>query len=258
MKYSISDCVTRINQALNYPSLNFEDVYHFFDQAISELNTSLRISLPTVTEMREEHTINVLDNPNVVYIESNPIAAPDIPTRAIDSPVEGSFRYDPATRSFKIFQNGAWATYDRLYGIHGISQETYISTRFTSVAIWSPLDKTVTQEFDLTEYLPVDWINLFIIPYVCYKFSTRSGDTGDIYRDEFVQGFQQLQTSYSVPNNTVLSKVAGQPAYTNIVKENLNNLNIKVPTRAIYEWMKNLNGMPLQESHIFDTGGWGV
>ena len=73
------------------------------------------------------------------------------------------------------------------------------------------------------------------------------------------QGFQQLQTSYNVPNTVQLSTVAHLPAYRKLVEDNLDNLRKEVPTRAIYQNMMVRNGISVvRATALFDTGGWGI
>jgi hypothetical protein len=124
-------------------------------------------------------------------------------------------------------------------------------------AIWTPVVENRLNDFDLAMYLPTDWIVLFLIPYVCFKTAVRDGSSGSLYNEEYVQGFQQLQTSYNVPNFVELSKVAHLPAYTAMVKANLNNLNKRIPTRAVYDSMKIGNAIFPEYEYTTTRGGWG-
>lgn len=264
MKFTLSDCMSRINQALNYPSLTYEDVSHFFDQAISELNTSLRIALPTVTEMRFENTFNILNSPNLIKVKILPITTVSSPPTEAPS-ASGSnivYYYNKGSlldNAIYIFKNGAWKAVEKAYGLapSGTLYETHVlddEAGFVKIS-----DPVRFREFSLTEYLPTDWIILFLIPYVCFKFSVRSGDNGALFSDEFTQGFQQLQTSYNVPNDVILSTVAHLPAYHTIAASNLSNLNITVTTRAITEDMRVRNGISkVYGDNVFDAGGWGI
>lgn len=269
MKFTISDCISRINQALNYPAISYEDVSHFFDQAISELNTSLRVALPTVTEMRLEHTFKISNSPTTVVLTTSPNGTPiqsvsTVPTEAPtagQSPVVyyvgGTSRLD---RTFYIWKDSKWTSSDKVYGIFSGDNTAYelIAVDY-SYAVWHNIPFEKLAEFSLTEYLPVDWIILFLIPYVCFKFAVRNGDNGALFSDEFTQGFQQLQTSYNVPNNVPLNTVAHLPAYKNIIIENVNDLSKIVSTRAITENMRIRNGVrAVYGANIFDSGGWGI
>ena len=263
MKFTITDCMSRINQALNYPALTYDDVSHFFDQAISELNTSLRVAIPTVSEMSDEHKFKISDIDNSIYVPSKYITSIEsvdkIPTKApTGSPVVYYVGTNNIDNTFYIYRNKAWKAVDEVYGITETAK-AYVAIAVVDSAVWRPISFERTSEFSLTEYLPVDWIILFLIPYVCFKFSVRNGDNGALFSDEFTQGFQQLQTSYNVPNETVLSTVAHLPAYKAQVLENLHNLNVKVPTRAVLDSMRIRNAVrAVYGSNLFESGGWGI
>ena len=268
MKFTISDCISRINQALNYPAISYEDVSHFFDQAIAELNTSLIIALPTVTEMRLEHIFRISDSPNTIVLASKPTeiveGSAEIPTVAPTGSASRVVYYTGAesrlNRKFYIWKDSVWTPVDKVYGIVSGGRSAYELVPVDySYGTWYEIPLEHLVEFSLTEYLTTDWIILFLIPYVCFKFAVRNGDSGALFSDEFTQGFQQLQTSYSVPNNVTLSTVAHLPAYKNIVVENLNNLRKIVNTRAITEDMRIRNGVgAIYGANIFDNGGWGI
>ena len=177
MIFTLDNCMSRINQVLNYPMLEYTDIQHYFDQAISELNTTLRVGIKPLSAIVQEHAHNSIED-------------------------------------------------------------------YSSV--------------NLTDYFPIDVINLYLIPYVCFKFTVRNGGDGSIFVDEFTQGFQQIQTSYDIPNFVVLSEQAGKLAYAADVEENLSNLNIKIPTRAIYDSMKIGDSFMPTYGGMYDNGGWGI
>jgi hypothetical protein len=258
--------MARINQVLNYPALAYGDIYHFFDQAIAELNTNLRIALPSVSEMRSEHTLEVLYQPGIVRLNALTIdvhwcsTKEELPT---DGSISGAYvcKDDFTKRAFYKWDGSAWNEVDVLYGtyIDGESVQTFVAIALSkSSAVWTPVAPTHTSEFDLTDYLPLDWWTLFVIPYVCFKFAVRNGDSGELFVDEYTQGYQQLQSSYNVPNTIKLTTVAGMPAYKKLVEQNLANLNITVFTRAIYENMRVGNGIASVYGGFYETGGWGV
>lgn len=262
--------MSRINQILNYPAVDYSDVSHFFDQAISELDTSLRIALPSVSEMCSENTFDVVNSEGTVKLNSKPTSATQVPT-ATHLPsntnsdgylyvcADGNF----AKRAFYKWDGTSWKNVKVLYGIYVDAQSeltTYSLVPITSsIAVWTPVDRSHLTAFDLTDYLPMDWWTLFIIPYVCFKFSVRNGDSGELFADEFTQGFQQLQSSYSVPNTVKLSEVAGKQAYTKLVEQHLSNLGTAVVfTRAIYEDMRVGNGIASVYGGFYENGGWGI
>lgn len=263
---TLSECIIRINQILNYPSFTYTDISHFFDQAISEINTTLRIGIPLVSEMIDAHRIHVQDLPNLTLLSSAPTGtATDIPIGAPDATSDVSkVYYNPADSKLYKYdtQTGAWVGYDKMYGIYlstaGVRTFYETQTLFTGCAIWAPVDEKRLNDFDLNIYLPDDWVILFLIPYVCFKASTRDGGSGALYSEEFIQGFQQLQTSYDVPNFVLLDRVAHLPAYTAEAKKHIAALNIKVPTRAIYTDMKIGNATLPIYGGFNSRGGWGI
>lgn len=270
MKFTLSECVQRINQVLNYPSVTYEDISHFFDHAIAELNTSLRTAIPSVSEMVSDNTVDTSMQANTVLLTTYPSnavameARSTIPTEppAVDEPMYVYYAKDASmlNRAFYVWNGFNWTAYDTLYGVcfSGTKKSTFVATPLGLKAYWVDVPVRRTLDFDLCEYLTMDWWTLFIIPYVCFKFAVRNGNDGDLYSSEFTQGFQQLQTSYDVPNFVKLSEVAGTPAYTNIVKENLNNLSRKVPTRAVTDSMRVGNAICAVFDNSYSKGGWGL
>lgn len=280
MNFTIADCMSRINQALNYPALSYEDVSHFFDQAISELNTILRISLPSVTEMRTENTFKVTDSPYCVALTTSPATSLTIPITETDLSARPSEIYDHENKAIAVKvayyidsddytnntlcvkRSGVWVPTEKVYGFYAENSsgcQTYAAvTVGYDNAYWVEIPNESVAKFSLTDYLPTDWIILFIIPYVCFKFAVRNGDNGALFSDEFTQGLQQLQTAYNVPNFVELSKVAHLSAYKDLVKANLNDLRKQVGTRAITESMKVPNGIGKTYFSVLDSGGWDV
>lgn len=280
MKFTISDCMSRINQALNYPALSYEDVSHFFDQAISELNTILRISLPSVTEMRVENTFKVTDSPYCVALTTSPTTSQNIPITKTNPSGEPSKIYDLldneitaevayyrdsetyANNTLCVKKSEVWEPVEKVYGFFAespASSQVYAAVVVGySYAYWVETPNESVAKFSLTDYLPVDWLILFVIPYVCFKFAVRNGDSGALFSDEFTQGLQQLQTAYNVPNFVTLNTVAHLSAYRDLVKANLNDLRKQVGTRAITESMKVPNGIGKTYFSVLDSGGWDV
>lgn len=263
MKFTLGEIISRINQALNNPSLTYSDIYHFFDQAMYELNSSLKIALPSVTEILDENSFKFDQQPNLVNVDN---MDSDGDTFVTDKDYNG-FKYSPMlgdVRSFVIVKDGVEQRYYDLYGYKVTSSKvTYYGTRVIGgIAYWVELDyntlTTTLTTLDITEYLPFDWWVLFVIPYVCSKWAVRNGDDSAHFVDEYIQGFQQLQNSYNVPNRVRLSTVADKLAYKKLVEERLPNLNAIVFTRAIYDNMKVGNGIAPVYGGFYETGGWGV
>lgn len=272
MKYTLNDCIARVNQVLNYPSLSYEDIYHFFDQAIAELNTSLHTAIPNVSEMVSEHTFTISERGDVVRLTSRPGNCSAIahytekPTEKIDGVDHVYVCNDKFfERQFYKWNGVEWVETPRLYamfvdyGSTDVTKLAYSAVAIsTKLAVWVPVDYENIEEFDLQMYIPTEWWTLFIIPYVCFKFAVRNGDNGELFSDEFTQGFQQLQSSYHVPSSVVLRDVAGNPAYVELVKENIANLTLKVNTRAITKSMKVGTSIGATYGGFYESGGWGI
>lgn len=268
MKFTLNDCIKRINQILNYPSVTYEDISHFFDHAIAELNTVLRVAIPSVSEMISDNTLDISLQNSTVLLTARPtsmFAIPHVETPPTSAPAEGASTYvhyatSSLDRKYYVWDGSVWNAYDAIYGVlfEGAQKTAYIATAIGKQAYWveSPVQRTL--EFDLCEYLTMDWWTLFVMPYVCFKFAVRNGDSGELYSTEFAQGLQQLQTCYDVPSFVTLSEVAGNPVYTSIVKQNLKDLSKKVPTRSVTEDMRV--GMAIRAIYgdMYTTGGWGV
>jgi hypothetical protein len=214
--------------------------------------------------MVDENRINVYSIPNTIILSSPPNNIPTVPnTEGFVDPTlvyynsgDGLlYRYSNVTQT--------WDGFNEIYGIYTdpTAAKTIVYRTMLSVgagAGWYIVDPTAFNDFNLNIYLPTDWIILFLIPYVCFKVAVRDGAEGSLYNEEFVQGIQQLQTSYDVPNFVRLKDVAHLPAYTQIVKDNLGKLDTVMPTRAVYDSMKIGNSIMPTYGGIYDTGGWGL
>lgn len=269
MKLTLNNVIERINQVLNYPSLAYEDVSHFFDHAIAELNTILKIAIPSVSEMVVKNTLDITLQPNTVLILTQPTAF-DIPTTPVvptEKPSENNPNYvyyandrDPLDYGFYVWQSNGWQRYASLYGVcfENLKKTAYVAVPIGRNATWEISEANRTLEFDLCEYMTFDWWTLFVIPYVCFKYAVRDGDDGALYSTEFTQGLQQLQTSYDVPNKVALYTVAELSAYRDEVENNLNDLNKFTVTKAITDKMRVGNAISGVFGGLFDTGGWGI
>jgi hypothetical protein len=216
--------------------------------------------------MVSENTFNIYSQENLVRLTEAPT------TLGSNASVSGLVGFEDigyayvcgprfSERKFYKYTGSEWIPFDNLYGIYvdGGKVNAYLAVPInTSLATWTPVPINDVKAFDLTEYLPMSWWTLFIIPYVCFKFSVRNGDSGELFVDEFTQGFQQLQSSYNVPNTVCVKDVAGRPAYSKIVEEHLNNLLAHVPTRAIFDNMRVGNGIQSVFGGFYETGGWGI
>jgi hypothetical protein len=243
----LSETITYINQALNYPSATIHDLGLFLNQAISELNSELKIGLPSIEKMKSDaiddfnKLTNVFTNSEVSYISQF--------IDANSSPIN----YNGVTYT----NSNTGVTADEFYCVD-VSSGTikYYKTVAMpgNIAMWAICDPT---DVDMANYLPDDWIMLFVIPYVCYKYSVRDGDTGVLFNEEFAQGYQQLRNAYTIPSQVRLFRVAHLPAYRHLVSND--TINSIVRTRAITEDMKLDNTVLAKHSSFYDPkGGWGI
>ena len=256
MKYTLSDCIITINQVLNYPSLSYEDVSHFFDQAISEINSELNIGLRPISEIYKESSLKLEDLGDAIILSSAPNY--EITT---DTTADVYFNRELGQIMYKT--GSEYKSTSKLYGmLPGYAGDTVNNQIWQTVflnnnAYWTPYESVPSRNVDLTQYLPYDWIVLFLIPYVCFKYDIRDGGTGTIYADDFSNGFQQLRNSYDVPYFVNLSEQAGKKAYQHDIETHLPNINITIPTRAIYEDMKIGRSIRAVYGSMYDRGGWG-
>ena len=269
--FTLEDCISRINQVLNYPAITYIDISHYFDQAISELNTNLRIGIRPISEIVSDNSNIYKNTPNVVLLKTIPEESPEgnsIPVYS-EAPSDTAiiYYYDTSKAKFGILNNEKYSYYNKIYGIYnGISSETNEAVSYTyesyyvndSIVLWNSIEHDYLRDINIENYLPIDVINLFFIPYICYKFTMRNGGDASIFVDEYVQGFQQIQTSYDIPNFVNLKEQAGKEAYTKDVENNIDNLNIKIPTRAIYDSMKIGNSIMPIYGGFYESGGWGI
>ena len=277
MTLTLSNCIERINQALDYPALEYADISHYFDQAISELNTTLRIGLRPITQLLADNEFDIGKHANIIALDRAPTSAQEDYLRPLykapDTYVETDegysddlkdlkYYYDTVKAQFGIKKSDGWYYYFEIYGYvndFALDNRLYVSMYYTDeMVMWVPFDDDPLTRLDLTVYLPVDVIILFMIPYICYKYTIRDGGDGQLFREEFMEGFQQIQTSYDIPNTVSLVKMAGKKAYVTDVQENVENLNITVPTRAIYDTMKIGNAVMPTYGGFYEDGGWGI
>lgn len=250
MKFTLSECMQRINQALNYPSIDYTDVSHYFDTAIMELNTTLHISLPSVSEMIKIFKQKVSKNITKVRITSDPKANADIP---VDD-TTAKYYWDSENNVYHI----GTKTYKELHGVfvrNGIVEE-YESLRYGNDPFWVQASYMDPEATDLATYLPEEWIILWLIPYVCFKYACRDGGNGNVFAQELQEGFQQLQESFDIPETVNLASVAGNEAYTDLVEANLTDLNKLVRTRAITDNMKHDRAVNATYGSMYNRGGW--
>lgn len=261
MTYTLSDCIESINQILNYPSVSYTDISVYFDQAIAELNTELHLGLRPISQIYKENSNIETTLSPLVVLNSRPSLSVNIPT--VPSTTDKVY----CSLGNLYYYNLSTSTYTKSNYVYGIYtafdtdgtpiKEIYRTLVIGEYAYWTAYENHTERNVDLINYLPYEWIILFLIPYVCFKYAVRDGDTGASYAEDLSNGFQQLRNAYSVPNTVLLASVADKPAYKSDVSSNLPNLNIAIPTRAIYETMKVPSVIQASYDSIYSKGGWG-
>lgn len=265
----LSKAIQYINSAVNYPALNYIDIALFFDMAIAELNTTLHTSIPPVKDMVEEF------RQNLSKVETNKFVSEVDPEENYEIPTVPSTTYPDQASALAGNVKCYYSTEDTMYYLlndltHEYSahkivkclyrEETtiklFMSSNLGNSAFWVEVPIDPEFECDLDVYLPDDWVLLWLIPYVCFKYTVRDGGTSQTFAEELTQGFQQLQETYDVPDKVLLSNYADKQAYTSLVEANLPYLNIKVPTKAIYESMKHPRNTNAIYGSMYDRGGF--
>lgn len=267
MKVTMNDIMNKVNQALNYPAISFNDVSHFFDMAISDLNTSLHTSLKPITHVidvnrqsesqhAKEATV-IIDSEVADGIKSYHGLPPD------DQKIPYYYDLDKTgIDKLGIRQyDGTYKYFETIYGVK-VDTETGDTKRYQSFdagserIVWIKDRNEDPLNINMLEFLPADWITLWLIPYVCFKYSSRDGGTATTFAEEYTQGFQQLQNAYDIREKVFLAKQAGRLAYKEDIEAHLPNLNIFCPTRAIYEHMKHGRAVAAKYGSMYDPGGW--
>lgn len=266
-KYTLSEVISRINMVLNYPAVTYEDLYVFFDMAIAELNTTLHTDIKSFTNMIKEYSKSTLeDTHNRVVLTDEPDSSTVITVFDTISQFTSSsakYGYVNELNSYVIVKPGntrlEYTVHAELFGVYNnMSSVTfYKALKYTmDGAFWVECNFDNPLELDVLQYLTEDWISLYIIPYVCFKYACREGGTASVFAEEFTQGFQQLQDAYDVTENVLLATVADLLAYRQDVKNNIPNLNVKVSTKAITKSMKHKRQINATYGNMFDRGGW--
>lgn len=268
MSYKLSQFITAVNAALNYPAITYDDVALYVDMCVGEINTTLHTSLRGIRECRDALRNRVLTENAPLVLATEP--AGDSAALPINdgTPTPSAWQFwavkDANYRKFvHVDANGdVDGVRDSLFGVHvsdGVPKAYEAHSYSDALCLWVASDGY--SDLDLGDYLPEDWVSLFLIPYVCFKYTVRDGGVASTFAEEMEQGFQQLQEAYDVPDAVELSQVAGLPAYRDDVKERLESgrdLGGKCPTRAITESMKHPRAIGARFGSMYDAGGWGV
>lgn len=253
---TLAETLIYINKALNYPAISIEDVDLYFNQAFSEINTQLHLGLPTLEEMRLNAIESVTRYDNLIKANVEPTT---IPLAGSDS----DYFYDPdETTNLKFtymqnkFEKIYYMFFDNLRKKYRLYESRIIENGANSA--WYEIYENPA-DINLEDYLPKDWIFLFIIPYVCFKRAVLDGDQGILFNNEMATGFNQLRDSYHIPEYVLLKDYIHLPAYTYILRHKPEtNLMQMIPTRAIYDKYKIPKAIGAVYMDFYDKGGWGV
>lgn len=270
MSYRLSQFVTALNAALNYPAITYDDVALYMDMCIGEINTALHTSLRSISDCREAMRDRVMSENAPIVLDSEPTGANAAVHIARDQGdlLPDAWQYwDAQDSRYRRFvrtdpSGSVVSVRDSLFGVYvseGVAKvyEAHMYSR--GLCLWIAADGY--SDLDLSDYLTDDWISLFLLPYVCFKYTVRDGGTASTFAEEMEQGFQQLQESYDVPEDVALSKVAGMPAYAKDVLEFLDSgmaPGYRCPTRAITEDMKHPRAVSAEYGPAHSAGGWGL
>ena len=258
--FTLSEAISRINMMLNYPAISYEDVGPFFDTAIADLNTTLHTELKSVTNMIKEYRHYMSKNiGDRVLITSEPDESTVIPESNVVPATKPAYYFDTTRKQYGIKRANEYHYTASLYGVYNNMgrPQFYKAVRYgMGVTFWINDTSDNPNELDLLEYFTEDWITLYLIPYVCFKYTVKDGGTATIFADEYSQGFQQLQNSYSVPEKVLLATYCDKLAYRADTEEFLPNLNVKVPTKAITKDMLHARQVNAVYGNMYDRGGF--
>lgn len=262
--HTLTQFMNEINAALNYPALSYPDVSLFLDQAVAELNTTLHTGLRSISECIRLFESKHAPNAGVVSLGAA------LPTDAFPTSSDGTLGDGQAyarvlsssashPKEF-AYRDGAEVKYSKQ--LLGIVSSAGMPSYFSAVAYSDSACVWVAAEnphiLDLNEYFDDDWIMLWLIPYVCFKYTVRDGGVASTFAEEMQQGFQQLQESYDVPDSYTISERAGEFAYDEDLDEHSDDLTARVKIRALKGYMKHGRTLNAEYGSMFDAGGFGI
>lgn len=259
----LSEFMNYLNSALNFPSISYNDVMVYLDMAIAELNTTLHIQILPISKQISNFIDDKFKNTKLILLEDDPNTTtgnviPVITDPSSEIPSGTKVYYNYIESHYYVLQNGEYIICDDFLGIYFRDhvKEYWSAFRIGPNANWENSERISPDEYDLEECLAHDWLMLWLLPYVCFKYTVRDGGTAQTFAEELTQGFQQLQESYNVPENVMLATVADKYAYKDLVSKYLPNLRIGVATRAIYESMKHDRDVLPEYGSMYDRGGF--
>lgn len=263
--------MTALNAALNYPAISYPDVALYLDMCVGEINTTLHTSLRTVGALIESDKARKIAEGSRVVLPAEPSGqSASIP--CVDdwseAPVGAWFMWASKQTRPELYRKFAYIASqgaepqvrNALLAVYSEGGEIQLyEAHIYSDALCLWVSEQGEGDPDLTEILPEDWLTLFAIPYVCFKYTVRDGGTASTFAEEMEQGFQQLQETYDVPSEVPLRAVAGISAYAEDTRKAVESgVWGKCPTRAIDESMKHPRGVRAAYGSVYDAGGWGL
>lgn len=258
----LSEFMNYLNSALNFPSIEINDVLVYLDMAVAELNTTLHTEMIPMSKQLEQYVKSKLKGTKLISLSNDPSVDNDIFVKeTVDEivPAGTKIYYDYVEKHYYILEKGNYVMCDSVLGVYfrdAHTKEYWSPYRVGSNAHWEFTDRTSADSYDLSEFLTYDWLMLWLLPYVCFKYTVRDGGSAQTFAEELTQGFQQLQDTYNVPETVNLATYADKEIYRDLVEEHLPNLNVKVGTRAIYESMKHDRNVLPEYGSMYDRGGF--
>ena len=262
--HTLTQFMNEINAALNYPALSYPDISLFLDQAVAELNTTLHTGLRSISECIRLFAKKHVPDAGIVSLGAS-VPTATFPTSA-DGSLSGAQEYAHVFSSSAshprefAYRDGKEIKYSkRLLGIVTYNgQPSYFSAVAYSDSACSWVSCENPHVLDLNEYFDDEWVLLWLIPYVCFKYTVRDGGVASTFAEEMQQGFQQLQDTYDVPESYVLSERAGEFAYDEDLDEHSDDLTTRVKVRALKGYMKHGRSLNAEYGSVYDAGGFGI
>lgn len=255
MSYTLRTTLNQINMALDFPSITIQDTQLYFDQAIEDLNSELHIAIPSITELVSSFGRKVSKTRDIISITSTDITV-EIPTVERLEDATTNVVLNQEDSSFYYKKNDKYIKANELYGINLETQKEYKAyAAASSLGYWTLSEKDYL-DIDLNDYLPTSAIVLYLIPYICAEYASKSGGNASLFNDKFTEGFLQIVKSYDIPSFVNLVDVAHLPAYHDLVIKHGSKLDTEVSTRAIYEDMKVNKTFHRESLEFYDRGGF--
>jgi hypothetical protein len=227
------------------------DVY--LDQAISELNTLLHISIEPMSVIKNNYTSQFMYKNNIVRLEFNPLTGTGINIPTVPGTNNANEYYYNATEDKYMIKNtdGTYSAHEIIYGEYIDPSPNALTSIWVQPFLygntpkWYPSDIADPTSLNVLHFMTLDWWILFVVPYVCAAYAAKDGGNAVLFNDEFAQGFIQLRANYDIQQRVKLTTVMHLPAYKEISdevladsKQLINLPELEVLTKAITESMR--------------------